>query len=191
MKGEIFSASTNLDNLLTDYKTSTQNLISDGEIKIQTWQVTIDTQLTQLKEYAQTNNLNIQDCLRTNEPYLNGLPASMITYMTNCTKSTDVEGSDIIDNSKYLVDIIYTRVDALEFQITLCTTEACVEPIIELINLESINLPNKVGIEVTRANDLFDILKLTAQDCQDESVAKYVSHSNIVIQEVSNCVNNK
>lgn len=101
-----------------------------------------------------------------------------------------IQATEVISNSKYIVDVLYNKVDALEFQINQCSSELCLGPIIETIAINSVEIPQKIEVEVNSATNLLDPLKAATHNCRDNDEAQYVTGANIILEEITNCINN-
>lgn len=110
--------------------------------------------------------------------------------MRSCISGIRVQSSEIVTNSKYIVDVLYNKVDALEFQLKQCSSEVCLEPIIQIISLDSVELPQKIDVEVNTATGLFDPLKTQTHECRNSEEAQYVASADIILNEITECINN-
>lgn len=187
----IIIAESDLNDLTSDFDTYATNVKTKGIISIQNGESQVNSQISALKDLAESAQVDISYCLGSREDYLINLPGVIISELEQCILGNAQEASKIASSILYIIDATNNKVDALEFQLSLCDpeSEACVKPIVEEIELEMVNIPRSIQTQILRANELFDGLKVAVQTCSDLKVSQYSSSANLVVKDITQCVN--
>lgn len=189
LKGNIAVAHNNLQSLLYSFYDFSGDMDGFGIIHIQNYENQIKAEINQLKELATTAEVDISYCLIDKEQLLTDISTQKIAAMKTCMASLTIEAAEIVTNSKYLVDVTYNKVDAIQFQINQCSSDACLEPIIELIMSDNIKLPEQIKVELSTATDFVDTLKVSTQNCRENNVAEFTASSDVLLNDITNCAN--
>lgn len=189
LQGQILTAHNNLQMLLYSFSDFSLNIDAFAIIEIQTYQNKVSSELSQLKQLAETANVDVSSCTLGKEQSLNDLLNQKLGIMRSCISAISIQASQIIVNSKYIVDVLYNKVDALEFQLNQCSSEVCLQPIIQTIIIDNVELPQKIEVEVNTATSLFDPLKTQTHECRSSEEAQYVASADIMLEEIKECIN--
>jgi hypothetical protein len=77
------------------------------------------------------------------------------------------------------------------FHIDSCRGDfLCISPIVTKIELAMIEIPQKIGVEVERAADLYDDLKVSIGQCTDQKAAQFATEGSLILNDIATCVNN-
>lgn len=189
LQGEILTAHNNLQSLLYSFSDFSLDIDAFAIIEIQTYQNRVSSELSQMKQLAEAANVDVSPCTQGKEQALNDLLNQKLSIMRSCISAIRIQGAEIVVNSKYIVDVLYNKVDALEFQLDQCSSEACLQPIIQTITIDSVELPQKIEVEVNTATGLFDPLKTQTHECRTSEEAQYVTNADIMLEEIKECIN--
>jgi hypothetical protein len=124
----ILEAHDNLDSLSTNLLSYSDSTVEDGGIAIDQVHETVNSQLTQIKELAASANKDITKCLSGREQLINKLPAERKERLRVCVVKQNEEAANIVDGSKYVVDVTINKVDSLRFQVGRAMGASCVFP---------------------------------------------------------------
>ena len=165
--------------------------MSAAEIAIQQEYQAFTTQVTTLKDLAQSAGYNVDICLQINEPLLDQLPQEIIDTLMECLAFANLEVTIIQNDSRYRIDILMNEVNVFDFQLDLCAGDfLCMSPLVEAIELALVNIPQKIGLIVQEAGDLAEDLKVLIKECTDAKVAQFVTEGGIVVSDISDCIDN-
>lgn len=159
-------------------------------INIQVYRNKATDELNQLKQLAEAANADVSVCTDGTEQSLHDLLDQKLALMRSCMAAIRIQATEVITNSKYIVDVLYNKVNALEFQINQCSSDVCLEPIIQTITLDSVDIPQKIDVEVNSATTLLEPLKSDTHECRNNDEAQYVASADIILNEIKNCINN-
>ncbi|EEZ97908.1 hypothetical protein TcasGA2_TC000293 [Tribolium castaneum] len=184
-------AENHLNDLSYDFGVYAVNVKTKGILSIQTGEDEVTSELDALKALGESAGVDVSYCFGAREEYLTNLPGVVIEELEQCILGNAQEASKISSSIQYIVDIKINKVDALQFQLELCDpdSEACIKPIVQEIELETINIPNSISTQIVRANGLFDELEVSVQSCSDLKVSQYTSSTSVVLKDITQCVN--
>ncbi|XP_063908619.1 uncharacterized protein LOC135126526 [Zophobas morio] len=189
--GAIFAGQNDLDDFNLDLQNFGSNTETSAILTVQSEGQTINSSLIVLKDLAHTAEADISYCLQGRENYLNNLPVVILADLNDCVFGDIAEGSRVLGEVKYLIDITINTVDALEFQLGLCDTDSdnCINAIIQQIEFETEKIPQQIKVELLKAEELFGELKISVQECADLKISQYVSSANTILKDITQCVN--
>jgi hypothetical protein len=191
VRSAISSSFRSLDNLVREVYSFRDASITEANLSIQQEYETLDGQLTTIKDLAQAAGQDINICLETNEPLLNQLPDNIIASLRDCLAFANQELTIILNDARYRIDTTMNDARVFYFQIDSCRGDfLCISPIVTKIELAMIEIPQKIGVEVERAADLYDDLKVSIGQCTDQKAAQFATEGSLILNDIATCVNN-
>lgn len=184
----IFTAIDDLENTLMDFNYFAVDCDYFGMVKIQEQEDKVLAQLVDIK--SSNNDINISACFDDNENNLQNLPWLSIDKMRACTAATMLEAPEIIRDLQYVVDVTYTNVGAIQFELAACNSDDCLTSVIEQLTEKSSQLSEKIQMEVLKGAASLVELKVTAQACQDDNVEAYINTTDAIVQTITDCMDN-
>jgi hypothetical protein len=190
IQGVILEAHDNLDSLSTNLLSYSDSTVEDGGIAIDQVHETVNSQLTQIKELAASANKDITKCLSGREQLINKLPAERKERLRVCVVKQNEEVANIVDGSKYVVDVTINKVDSLRFQVGSCDGSIlCVSPIVTEVEKAKIELPQQIEAEVLEVEGFVGDLKVIVEECSDNNVADFTGYVTDLLVRISDCAN--
>ncbi|XP_063908618.1 uncharacterized protein LOC135126525 [Zophobas morio] len=188
VQGRIFAAHDDLNNILTDFRTNSANVATEGTISIQQESQTVDQQLQAIKDLAHVANVDISACTNIREHTLNRLPDRLVRKLNVCVTGIDIQAASLVGDGRYLVDIVYNKVRNLEFQLNRCRDDLlCIAPLLTEIELDKVRLPQNVDTEVLATSSLLTTLRLSVESCSSSHVAQYVTEAFGILGDIQAC----
>jgi hypothetical protein len=100
------------------------------------------------------------------------------------------EVANIVDSSKYVVDVTINKVDSLRFQVGSCDGSIlCVSPIVTDVEKAKIELPQQIEAEVREVEGFVGDLKVIVEECSDNNVADFTGYVTELLVRISDCAN--
>jgi hypothetical protein len=190
VQGVILVAHDNLDSFSTNLLSYSNSIVEDGGIAIDQVHETVSSQLTQIKELAASANKDISRCTSGREQMINKLPTELKERLRVCVVKQNEEAANIVDGSKYVVDVVINKVDSLRFQVGSCDGSIlCVSPIVTEVEKAKIELPQQIDVEVLEAEGFVGDLKVIVEECSDNNVADFTGYVTDLVVQISDCAN--
>jgi hypothetical protein len=190
VQGVILVAHDNLDSFSTSLLSYSNSVVEDGGIAIDQVHETVNSQLTQIKELAASANKDISRCTSGREQMINKLPTELKERLRVCVVKQNEEAANIVDGSKYVVDVVINKVDSLRFQVGSCDGSIlCVSPIVTEVEKAKIELPQQIDVEVLEAEGFVGDLKVIVEECSDNNVADFTGYVTDLVVQISDCAN--
>ncbi|XP_063908603.1 uncharacterized protein LOC135126512 [Zophobas morio] len=188
--GAILAAENNLDDFSLDLQSFASNTERSAIVTVQSEREAINNSLTVLKNLAHSAEADISYCLDGRENYLSNLHITILADLNDCVFGKIVQGSIVLREIKYLIDININSVNALEFQLELCEAagDPCITVLIQEIELATERVPQQIKVEVLKAEELFGELKISVQECADLKISQYVTTANTILDDITQCV---
>lgn len=182
-------AQSTLHTLMHDFYSFSGDMDGFGSISIQNYGSKALAEITQLKELAATADVDLTSCLSERHQLLNQISSEKRSAMRTCMADVKNQVTGLVSDSKYVVDVIFNKVEALQFQINQCSSDVCLEQIIQVITLDSVKMVEQIEVEVDSATELVGLLRVETYNCRETHVSEFIASSDVVLQEIRNCAN--
>lgn len=187
---DIYVAHNNFETLRDDTVLYAGNTFTEGHAQIGTESIKIGGYLEIIKNLGNGGNIDMTQCLQDDEPYLLALPQNKIDSMEACIAEIIQTANNTIDSGKYIVDILYNKIQQFNFQLNMCSDNdlTCISLVLTEIQKATVELPQTIKIQVeTTSNDVL-IQKPPIVSCQNIHVADYASEANTLITKIASCI---
>lgn len=192
IQGEITVAHSSLKQNLGNYQyvVSLKNKYTsiEGSTEYQNILVKIVT----LRELGISGGISNPDsCIKIPQQDLDSAYNSFSSSLLYCLDGYSDESQAIIDDSTYRVDIVFSKVNSLDFQLLQCGGElSCLSSLLILIQNYFVKLPQDIEVEVNTAINFLDVLTAPVNECFDTKLSSFVSHANVIFGTMETCINN-
>lgn len=166
------------------------NTFTEGHTLIGTESIKIGGYLELLKNLGNRGNIDMTQCLQEDEPYLLALPQNKIDSMETCIAEIITTANNTIDSGKYVVDILYNKIQQFNFQLNMCSDNdlTCVSVVLTEIQKAMVELPQTIKMQVETTSDNVLIEKPSIVSCQNIHVAGYATEANSLITKIASCI---
>lgn len=186
MLGEISVHLSQIDDMLTEWDTYRDNMITNAEISLQQLFDIYDSQLATIKELAEESGIDISPCLEPYQTNLNNLYKGRSENLPVCSEFSDGEMQGIKESSEYRMNALITEVEYYNYQLDRCQGAfLCISPIITEIDLAKVSMPEKLGVELERSNNLYINLQRIIQSCVRGHIMNMQTGANSIAREAS------
>lgn len=186
MLGEISVHLSEIDNMVTEWGTYRNNMITNAEISLQQLFDMYDSQLTAIKDLAQESGMDITPCLEPYQTTLTDLHKGRSENLPVCSEFSDGEMQGIKESSEYRMNALITEVEYYNYQLDRCQGGlSCISSIITEIDLAMVSMPQKLGVELDRSNNLYINLQRIIQSCVRGHIMMMQSGANSIAREAS------
>jgi hypothetical protein len=189
--GKIFAAHDNLDDLNMEIVSYSINVRLNAEIDINQEYLTVEEELSNVKELGESTGKDISSCLDGTEDQINQLPDTYVQQINQCVSDLQEEFKDYLSDRRYNTDVVINTVQQLSFKLGQCSPDEldCIMNIIDSIEGYEENLPLLIAVEVTKAEENKEIVKAKIQQCSDTGLAGFVQDVTSLLGEITDCVN--
>jgi hypothetical protein len=189
--GKIFAAHDNLDDLNMEIVSYSINVRLNAEIDINQEYLTVEEELSNVKELGESTGKDISSCLDGTEDQINQLPDGYVQQINQCVSDLQEEFKDFLSDRRYKTDVVINTVQQLSFKLGQCSSDDidCIMNIIDSIEGYEENLPLLIAVEVTKAEENKEIVKAKIQQCSDTGLTGFVQDVTSLLGEITDCVN--
>lgn len=187
---DITVAHNNFETLRDDTVLYAENTFTEGHTLIGTESIKIGGYLELLKNLGNGGNIDMTQCLQEDEPYLEALPQNTINSMESCIAEIIISANNTIDSGKYIVDILYNKIQQFNFQLNMCSDSdlTCFSLVLTEIQKAMVELPQQIKTQVEVTSDNVLIQRPSIVSCQNTHVANYASEANSLITKIGSCI---
>lgn len=190
VQGQIGMAHNNLDSHHMTYQTQSYNKEKLAQIDLAAKLQTAKNQIQTLKNLAASAGVDATTCTDIREKDIESLQLDYVILLVSCISNLNTQAAIHVQDSTYMVDIIFNKVTNLEFQLELCQGQlSCLSPILTLIQSYNIKLPQEIQLEVANAKTYLETLLVPVGQCSDTKVASFINEVNTVLAEIEACIN--
>ncbi|KAJ3660541.1 hypothetical protein Zmor_004984 [Zophobas morio] len=188
--GHIQVAQDNFAHYYSDIASYSHNIVSLGELSIDQVYAEVAAELTQIKDLALAAGKDISYCTGGREQMIHRLPDELKGRLETCIAAQTDEAKSVLDSSIYLVDTVMTRVQSLEFQLDRCANEpSCVSVLLTQIEKDTTDLPLQIQLQINKAKEMLDELKVIVKECNDNNVADFTAYVTDLVAQIADCAN--
>lgn len=188
VKASITTSTDSVAEMVSNSRTTRQNLYTSAEIDLdQEWR---DIWLRILKIKELSVGYNIAVCLQWREDVVLRLPERCRTDMDTCLAPFETLLDGINSDSTAKINVLINEVDPFEEQIGECNESIlCLTPLIEEMDLASIEIPQKAAVEVENAKAMVADIDVENINCINAGVAYMVSVGTDCADVIEKCAN--
>lgn len=190
VRGIILTGFTTINNIIYDIFMYRNDRLEESRIDFRQEREACSATLETLKGLGETAGVDVTSCTDTAQTLLTSLTSTLEDGLTECLVFTNVEATIIQNDARYYMDTLMTEVEIYDFQLKYCGEDfLCIEPILTQILEGKVTIPQKVGVELDKANDLGEDLKVLIKQCADDKKSQMVAESGNVVSDATDCVN--
>ncbi|CAH1372987.1 unnamed protein product [Tenebrio molitor] len=108
--GKIFAAHDNLDDLNMEIVSYSINVRLNAEIDINQEYLTVEEELSNVKELGESTGKDISSCLDGTEDQINQLPDGYVQQINQCVSDLQEEFKDYLSDRRYKTDVVINTV---------------------------------------------------------------------------------
>lgn len=190
VRGVILNGFTTINNVVYDIFMYRNNMLEQSRIDFRQERETCSATVETLKGLGESAGVDVTACTDSAQSLLTALTSTLEDRLLECLVFTNVEATVIQNDARYYMDTLMTEVEIFDFQLKVCGEDfLCIEPILTQILEAKITIVQRIGVELDKANDLGEDLKVLIKQCADDKKSQSVAESGNVVSDATDCVN--
>lgn len=183
------SAHNGLSSALQSFHMNSNTKKQQSSINMQTEYQKSMAMISIYKNMASSAGVDGSACVGTHSDDIAHLHSVHTQNLNQCVGAAGSEGTQIIDDAKYVIDIAINNLESLQFQLDQCNKQlTCILPLVTEIEMQEVKLGESIRTNVGSAQSLLATLNTTVDKCSQDYAATYISEASTRVEEIKDCI---